>query len=476
MSSSNDDAVDRRAIQEWDLSHFPVGDIRRAPENDGLYDQFGVANEDDHALALSIHQMGIQEPLTITSDGYLLSGHRRLAAAKYLGLTSVPVRRDTVAFGTMNQQQRLELLRTYNRQREKSPAERVREKLVDIDPKRAYAKLVIERAKASFQPNAVEANVRLGAVKVRSKITTLQFLRAAQAAVEANRAYWPLTDRRIHCLLLNDPPLRHDKKPNSIYRNDHASYKALTSLLVRARLTGDVPMAAVEDSTRPIQLGGGFATFEQFFAQVTQDFMLGYSRDLMQGQPHHVEILLEKNALRSVIESVARDYCIPVTTGRGYSSLSPRADLVRRFRKSGKEKLVLLMLTDFDPDGEEIAASFARSLRDDFGVQSIHPVKVALTARDIVEYDLPGDMDAKPSSPNYNKFLLAHGGKAVELDAAPVAVLQGKLRQAIEGVIDLKAFDAQIELEMKDATYIQAYRQVALDAIAGAAVGGRDDE
>ncbi len=58
------------------------------------------------------------------------------------------------------------------------------------------------------------------------------------------------------------------------------------------------------------------------------------------------------------------------------------------------------MLTDFDPDGDAIAASFASSMRDDFHLTNIHPVKVALTAEDVAQYDLPSDMDAKPSSPN----------------------------------------------------------------------------
>jgi hypothetical protein len=116
-------------------------------------------------------------------------------------------------------------------------------------------------------------------------------------------------------------------------------------------------------------LGGGFSTCEQFILQETENFLSGYSRNLMQGQPHHVEIMLEKNALRTVIESVAREYCIPVTTGRGFSSLSPRYDLAQRYRKSGKTGLVLLMLTDFDPDGDEIAATFAKSLRDDFDIE-----------------------------------------------------------------------------------------------------------
>jgi len=277
-----------------------------------------------------------------------------------------------------------------------------------------------------------------------------------------------LTDRRIHYLLLNDPPLRHDKKPGSRYANDKPSYKALTNLLLRARLTGDIQMASIEDSTRPIQLGGGFETFEQFVGQEMGNFLTGYTRDLMQGQTNHIEIMLEKNALRTVIQTVAQEYCVPVTTGRGYSSLVPRYELAERFRQSGKTRLVLLMLTDFDPDGEEIAASFARSLRSDFRIEGIHAMKVALTAEDVAKYDLPSDMDAKASSPNYQKFVDKYGSKVVELDAAPVKLLQSKLREAIESVIDMVEFDAQVELEAQDAANVEAHRQVVFDAIKGA--------
>jgi len=35
----------------------------------------------------------------------------------------------------------------------------------------------------------------------------------------------------------------------------------------------------------------------------------------------------------------------------------------------------VLIVSDFDPDGEEIAQSFARSLRDDFSISTIKPVK-----------------------------------------------------------------------------------------------------
>jgi len=450
-----------------DKSYFLVNDVQVAKENDLLYDRFGIANLDDRELTISIRDNGVQEPLTLSTDNVLLSGHRRLAAAKFLGLRTVPVRVVGVVFDVLTGTERLATLKRYNQQRDKSPGERIREKLLEIDPDQSYRALLRRRINTHGMAGSVKSNVDMGNSKKRARITTLQFLTAVKQVIQENKEYWPLTDRRVHYLLLNNPPLRHDKKPDSRYLNDKGSYKAVTNLLLRARLTGDIPWQAIEDSTRPIQLGGGFPTFEKFVLQETENFLTGYSRNLMQGQTRHIEIMLEKNALRTVIESVAREYCIPVTTGRGFSSLSPRYDLVQRFRRSGKSKLVLLMMTDFDPDGEEIAASFARSLRDDFGLTSIHAVKVALTAEDVRNHDLPSDMDAKQSSPNYEKFVANHGVKVVELDAAPVELLQSKLRDAIESVIDIDEFNAQTALEAEDAAHIEAHRRVVLDAIGG---------
>ena len=456
----------RPKFKKSDLSHFPVDMIKPAVDNHLLYDRFGIANPDDRGLAASIMERGILEPLVISSDQVLLSGHRRLAAAKYLGLTQVPVRMIDTEYESLTKPQKLELLRVHNQQRDKTPSERVKEKMLEIDPEKARLELVNQWVKATAK---VKSNVSLGRVKTRSRITTLQFLAAVQRVIEENRQYLPLTDRRVHYLLLNNPPLRHDKKPNSTYANDKSSYKALTNLLIRARLNNDIPMDCIEDSTRPIQLGGGFSSVEQFIAQETENYLLGYSRNLMQGQPKHIEIMLEKNALRTVLEPVAREFNIPMTTGRGFSSLSPRYEVYRRFRQSGKDRLVLLMLTDFDPDGDQIAASFARSLRDDFRIHNIDAVKVALTAEDVEQYDLPSDMDAKPSSPNYRKFINRYRAtKVVELDAAPVQLLQQKLRDAITGVIDVEEFNRQIDQQNQDAAYIEAHRLVVFEAIKGA--------
>lgn len=454
--------------QKQDLSHFPINQIKQAPENESIYDNFGVANADDRQLIESINDNGIQEPLVITADWVLLSGHRRLAAAIYLGLGTVPVRmRDDVIFADLNKQDRLELLRVHNQQREKSASEKIREAMVSIDPKAAHVTLK-EYNQRRKSLDSTGGEITISGTKTRAKITTLQFLKAAKSAIQKEKKYWPLSVRRIHYLLLNDPPLCHDSKPKSKYVNNPNCYKKLTNLLSRARLTGEVPIQAIEDTTRPVLEGGGFDTVGMYIGQEIENFLTGYYRNLQQGQPHHIEIILEKNALRTVIEEVAREYCIPITTTRGYASIPPRYDVYRRYKQSGKSKLILLCLTDFDPDGDEIAESFCRSMRDDFGITNIQSFKVALTHEDVEKYNLPSDMDAKKTSVNYKKFFKRYGtNRAVELDAAPVELLQEKLRGAIESVLDMDEFNAQIKIEEQDAMEIEARRAVVLKTLQG---------
>lgn len=452
--------------KKQDMSYFPIDQIKQAPENQLIYDNFGVANSDDWELVESIKANGVIEPLVISADKVLLSGHRRRAAARYLGLETVPVRiLEEVFFQNLRAKERLNLLSMYNQQREKSASEKIREAMVGVDPSMAHIELKMfnQRRKAL---NSTSGEITITGMKTRSRITTFQFLEATIAVIQKEKDYWPLSVRRVHYLLLNDPPLCHDKKPNSKYVNTQSCYKKLTNLLSRARLKGDVPIEAIEDSTRPVLEGGGFDTVGKYISQEIKYFLTGYTRNLQQGQPHHIEIILEKNALRTVIERIAREYCIPITTTRGYASIPPRQEVFRRYIHSGKAKLILLCLTDFDPDGDEIAESFSRSMRDDFNIRNIQSFKVALTREDVEKYDLPSDMDAKKTSVNYKKFFKRYGSnRAVELDAAPVELLQEKLRKEIESLLDMEEFNAQLKIQEQEALEIQARRTVVFNAL-----------
>ncbi|MDA7980941.1 MAG: ParB N-terminal domain-containing protein [Pirellulales bacterium] len=445
------------------IREFSITEIKPSPENDFIYRPVSESDPEIIALAKSIETHGIREPLVITSDQYILSGHRRHAAAKVAGLSVAPCRIENIS-REANPDIHLALLREYNRQREKTLTEKLREELVTANPEDAYVSLIAHRESAA-QVSAEKLNLR--GRKRRSQISAakLPFSRAVQRVLKDQRSYWPISLRRLHYSLLNDPPLKHASKPDSRYDNTQRSYKALSDLLTRMRLEGRIAMECISDETRPVRTWKVYQDSQTFIREQVDQFLKGYWRDLLQSQPNHIEIVYEKNTLDATIKPVAMEFCIPMTSGRGYASLPPRAQMAQRYEESGKDKLIVLILSDHDPDGEEIAHSFARSMRDDFGIDDIHPIKVALTADQAVKFDLPPILTAKKTSTNYRKFVAAHGSTVHELEALEPARLQQILRETIDGVLDREAFNKELDLEKQDAAFLESVRRTTYVAL-----------
>lgn len=447
------------------IAERAVDDIRPSPENDRLYRPVDRDDPEIVALAESIAEHGVREPLVATLDDWIVSGHRRHAAARLAGMKTVPCRIEPIRRSD-DIDHFVRLLREYNRQRDKTADEKLREELVSANPDEAYEALLAHRRQ---QAQVATPSLEIVGQMKRSEITDakLPMLGAILRVLDQRREFWPLSDRQIHYALLNDPPLRHARKPESTYANDKQSYKSLTELLTRARLAGYVPMEAIADETRPVVTWDVHRDCRGFIRRELDGFLKGYFRDLMQSQPNHVEILGEKNTLLSILRPVAMRYCIPLTVGRGYSSLPPRHALAERYRRGGREKLVLLIVSDFDPDGEEIAHSFARSMRDDFFVDNIHAIKVALTAEQVERYHLPPNMTAKEQSSNYKKFVARHGRQVFEVEALQPAQLQDELRRAIDAAIDVPAFNAELDREKQDAAYLSGVRTTVHKTLRG---------
>lgn len=445
---------------------FPVVRIRQSHDNGFLYGQFSPDNRDDQNLIEDIRSRGILTPLTLSADDYLLSGHRRLNAAFALGMDTVPVHMDrAVTFEDLSHADRVKLLRSYNQVREKTFDERIAEALTDVSGEDAYESALSYRVARSEVSG--EVNVYMGERKERAEITTIAFLNAVQKIVEDCRDEWPISNRAIHYLLLNNPPLTHDAKSDSHYRNEKAFTQKLSALLTRARIAGLIPMESICDEERACTVWNAHANPADFVAEQQRGFLQGFARDLMQSQPHHIEVVVEKRTKYAAAKHVAANYTIPVTAGKGFASIPPRYQIAKRYRESGKDRLTLIFLTDFDPDGEQIASSFARSMRDDFGIWRVHPIKAALTAEQVRTLNLPSSLEAKTTSPNYRKFVERHGTRAVELDAMPGPVLAEALQRAIESVLDVAAFNYEVEQEKQDCAAIAARRQAAIEAIGG---------
>jgi hypothetical protein len=302
----------------------------------------------------------------------------------------------------------------------------------------------------------------LGERKRRSKLGPAKqpLLDAAVAILEAQMGWWPLSVRSVHYSILNAPPLRNAFDPGSTYTNDLDSYRDLVNVLVRARLEGIVPWEALADPTRPVVKWTVYRNVGDFARKQLDRFMTGYWRDLMMSQSNHLEIVGEKNTVEGSVRPEAMRYCIPYTIGRGFASLDPRKQMFERWKASGKDKLIILILSDYDLSGERIARSFARSMRDDFDVPEHRLVarKVALTEKQVEKYKLPVTFQTF-KAPAHQKWADEHGAR--ELEALSPEMRQKILRKAIDSVIDTEAFNRELDNEEEDAGRIEVMRRSA---------------
>jgi hypothetical protein len=73
---------------------------------------------------------------------------------------------------------------------------------------------------------------------------------------------------------------------------------------------------------------------------------------------------------------------------------------------------------------------------------------------------------AKESSPNYQRYIETYETDSVwELEALDPSDLQRLLREAIEAVINRRAFNTEVEAESKDAAHNEAVRETILESL-----------
>jgi hypothetical protein len=417
---------------------------------------------DVQELARSIHARGIQEPILISEDGYIISGHRRRIAAHIVGLTEVPCRvhpisraKDPDGFG--------QLLVEMNSQRIKSTSDILHETLVKLDRKDTYEQLKRERAVKgqsrginleSVDPVDIGRRRELSAAKEPMLMAILEVL-------DEQREYWPISVRQIHYRLLgSDAPLIHASKPESRYQNNLKSYRALVDVCARGRVAGRIPWKAIADETRVTALNSAFGNTGEFFRQEFGNFLQGYWRDLLQSQPHHIEIINEKLTVQSILQQVARRYTMPLTVMRGMNTLEPKRRVWLRHQASQKSKLIILGISDLDPAGDTISEDLAKSFQRDFGVENIEVYKAALTLEQVSQYNLAPSMDAKRTSPTYASYVARRDTtNAYELDALAPSDLADIIEDAIVDVIDVDLYNQELAAEEADSAQIVAVRQ-----------------
>ena len=470
MSALSSDGQSGDPIKTGKVVHelllLAIDAISPSPENALLYKPVRPDDPETIKLADQIKEHGVKVPITISEDRYIISGHRRHVASRMAGLSEVPcvIERGVVrGDGEKASDAFMKLLVLYNSQRIKTRDELLHEAVVNVDPLKAHQALTAYRTrKTRIKVETLE--IREGIRRKEISPAKMAFLAAVQKIISALEEFWPLTVRQIHYPLLNDPPLKHSGKPGSTYRNDLRSYHSLIDLVTRARHEGYIDYEVIHDPTRPVTVWNVHKNLASYYAQQMEELLNGYWRDLMQSQPNHIEIVIEKNTLHGIITPIAAKFCIPLSAGRGQCSTRPLYNIAERYKASGKDKLIILAMSDLDPDGDAIAHSLGQRLRDDYHIRQVEVVKTALSMKQVRALKLPTKYErAKKKSSNYKRYVEDYGTDFVwELEAVAPKVLQKLLTQVIDGVIDKAAFNEEVAQERTDAAHNAAVREIVL--------------
>jgi len=215
--------------------------------------------------------------------------------------------------------------------------------------------------------------------------------------------------------------------------NSEKSYNQVGDLCKKGREYGLLPWDIVDRTrqiiARPHWTGGG---------EILRECAKQFHMDLWATQPCRVFVIIEKDALRGVIEQTCRDYDVPLLSARGYPSASVLQSFatgpITESRESGQE-VIILHLGDHDPSGLGMTDDLHERLTRYSGMDTII-TRIGLTLDQVREINPPPN-PAKESDTRYPAYVKRFGiTDCWELDALPpdylVRLVEEHITQHIE--------------------------------------------
>jgi hypothetical protein len=418
----------------------------------------------------SVERSGITSPLEISRDSFIISGHRRYLAACRCGLREVPCFVDEdIVMADLSTLDRVSLLVERNKGiRIKTDSELYLEAAATVDPCEAIRKAQARKAQVFNKAK----NSRLNEVQAVGSVSRTdptgeraEILRVVREIIEEKRSnnFLPTSERSIHYRLLAKQVRTSNRKNGYIYGTKPGSASLLSKLLTDARSAGLIDPADIDDGTRPTYETRCHGNVGAYVKMKLDGLFGNYFSDVHADQPNHVEILVEKNTIVPLIHRhVGREFRLTVTSLRGYGSFPAARDVAARFRESGKDKLVIIYVSDLDPEGVDMPASWKKYLKHDFGVEAT-VYRAAVTREQVARFNLPADADVKLSSTRAAKFVQDYGGHCWELDSMPEQILIDQVSEACRVVLDTQALTNAFARE-KEADIKLARMEAAVEA------------
>lgn len=218
-----------------------------------------------------------------------------------------------------------------------------------------------------------------------------------------------------------------------------AGYKKVGRQVLKLRRNGRIPYSWITDGTRYVVRPSTWDDVDQALNYTAA----AYRRALWSDQPVEVQVFTEKDAIRGVIESITREWDVPLGILRGFVSESFAWEVAESI-SSGK-RTVMYQLGDHDPSGVAAWTDFEKKVRGFRPDADVVFERIAVTPEQIDSLNLP----TRPTKKSDSRAA-TFKGESVEVDAIPPSTLRTIVRDAIEQHVDDRALDLTRSVERSE--------------------------
>ena len=168
----------------------------------------------------------------------------------------------------------------------------------------------------------------------------------------------------IHAALVVDAPMTvrqmfYRLVTLEVIDKTEKQYKQLCQLLTNMRRAKEIPYASLADGTRFVRRPYTVPSLA-FELRNTAEV---YRPAIWDNQSDYIEVWLEKDALRGILEPITDKWDVPLQISRGYASLSFLHGAAADIEREGKPTFIYYF-GDHDPSGVNIPRTIEKTLRE----------------------------------------------------------------------------------------------------------------
>jgi hypothetical protein len=194
-------------------------------------------------------------------------------------------------------------------------------------------------------------------------------------------------------------------------------YQKAQREILRLRRYGQIGYADIVDGTRYVRQSESHDSLSDALYETSRT----YRRNLWSDSPYELEVWAESDSIAGTAWPAVDEWGLPLFVTRGFASET----FLWNSAQQWYGQVVVLYLGDYDPHGVLIE-DVARDRMQEFSGASVEWRRVAITAEQVSEYELP----------------TSYGGQGVEAEALNADELRLLLTDAITEFVDEAQVDA----------------------------------